>query len=143
MCAREVKSREVGIQLKNIRAHFRMTMDQIGKATGTSRSYLSDFERGFRMPTTKYLRFLHDELNVNLNYIFNGEGWMFRPTPEERAPDFGQLQDQVGEMLGFIRDMPHALYAVLGFVAEYKLMNKELIERHLAEKNKQDKGEKT
>jgi transcriptional regulator with XRE-family HTH domain len=136
MCAREQISREIGIQLKNIRSHFKMTMDEIGKDTGTSRSYLSDFERGFRLPTTKYLRYLHNKLNVNLNYVFKGEGWMFRPTPEERPPDFGQLQDQVTDLLNFIEEMPHALYAVLGFITEYKLMNKELIDRHINEKNK-------
>lgn len=136
MCAREVISKEIGIKLKSIRSHFEMTMDKIGKGTGTSRSYLSDFERGFRLPTTKYLRYLHDEFNVNLNYIFHGEEWMFRPTKEEKPPDFGGLQNKVTDMLNFIEDMPHALYAVLGYVAEYKLMNKELIERHEAEKAK-------
>jgi transcriptional regulator with XRE-family HTH domain len=136
MCAREQVSREIGIQLKNIRSHLKMTMDEIGKQTGTSRSYLSDFERGYRLPTSKFLKYLHDDLNVNLNYIFKGEGRMFRPTQEEGFPDFGELHGQVMEMLKFMAEMPHAVYAVLGFMTEYKIMNKELIDRHLAEHDK-------
>ena len=125
--------KNTGLQLKAIREELRMTLDAISQETGISRSYLSDFERGFRLPTSKYLNYLHHRHQVNLNFIFGTEGRKFRPGTDE-ALDFGKFQEEVDKMLVFMAEMPHALYAVLGFFTEYKLMNKELIDRHRAEK---------
>jgi len=130
---KEVLYENTGLQLKAIREELRMTMDTISKETGISRSYLSDFERGYRLPTSKYLNYLHNRHRVNLNFVFGSEGRKFRPGSKE-VLDFGKFQDEVDKMLVFMAEMPHALYAVLGFFTEYKLMNKELIERHHAEK---------
>jgi len=47
---------------------------------------------------------------------------------------FGKMQDDVDELLRFMAKVPHALYTMLGYFAEYKLMNKEVIQRYLAEK---------
>jgi len=124
---------ETGLQLRNIREDLRMTLDAVSKETGISRSYISDFERGFRLPTSKYLKYLHDNHQVNLNYVFGSEGRKFRTT-KDKAPDFGKMQDDVDELLRFMAKIPHALYAILGYFTEYKLMNKEVIQRYLAEK---------
>lgn len=128
-----------GLQLKAIREEIRMTLDAISKETGISRSYLSDFERGFRLPTSKYLNYLHDRHKVNLNYVFGSEGRKFR-TGAEKTPNFGMLQEEVDKLLCFMAEMPHALYAVLGFFTEYKLTNKELIEKQRIEKSEKDDG---
>jgi transcriptional regulator with XRE-family HTH domain len=124
--------------LKAIRDDLRMTLDAVSKETGMSRSYISDFERGFRLPTSKYMRYLHDRHLVNLNYIFGSEGRKFR-TEARKAPDFGKMQEDVDELLALMGEVPHALYAVLGFFNEYKLMNKEVIQRHRSEKAAEDK----
>lgn len=109
-----------------------MTMDEIGRATHTSRSYLSDFEKGYRLPTTKYLRYLYEQLNVNLNYVFGGKDPMFRQTTLENVPSFGPFQESVEDMPAFMAEMPHALYGVLAYITEYKLNNKDLIQKHSA-----------
>lgn len=118
-----------GFRLRNIRQELRLPMDVISKETGISRSYLSDFERGYRMPTSKYLMYLHDRHKVNLNYIFGGEGRMFRAEASD-VPDFGMLQGEVDNLLRFMGEYPTSLFAVLAFAAEYKLKNKELIEKN-------------
>jgi transcriptional regulator with XRE-family HTH domain len=122
----EANYQDSGIRLRAIRQEIRMTMDMLSKETGISRSYLSDFERGFRMPTSKYLRFLHDRHKVNLNYIFGGEGRMFRMEAVD-VPDFGMLQGEVDNMLRFMGEYPVALYALLGYTEEYKMKNKGLL----------------
>lgn len=131
---RDAKYRHIGLQLKAIRESLKMTADAVSKETGISRSYISDFERGFKLPTSKYLMYLHDTHNVNLNSVFLGEGRKFRPTPDERPPDFGTFQDEVDKMLHFMAEIPHALYAMLGAFTKYKLMNEEVIEKHFASK---------
>jgi hypothetical protein len=70
---------------------------------------------------------------VNLNYVFSSEGWKFR-TAKDKPPDFGKMQDDVYDMLRLMAEAPHALYAVLGYFKEFKLMNKEVMQRHRAEK---------
>lgn len=132
---------DTGLQLRNIREDLRMTLDAVSKETGISRSYISDFERGFRLPTSKYLRYLHDNHQVNLNYVFGSEGRKFR-TAKDKPPDFGKMQDDVDELLRFMAEVPHALYSILGYFTEYKLMNKEVIQRYRAEKAGEDKNNK-
>lgn len=139
---REAIFQEYGRRLKAIRDEIRMTTENVSKETGISRSYISDFERGYRLPTSKYLRYLHDQHNINLNYIFCGDNRKRRPTDDEAAPDFGTLQEEVDKLLEFMAEMPHALYAVLGFVTEYKIVNRELIEKHRKEKSMKNKGKK-
>lgn len=125
--------KDIGLNLKAIREELKLTMDAIGRDITISRSYLSDFERGYRRPTSKYLHYLHDQHNVNLNYVFSGEGRMFRPTPDEASPNFGRFQEDVDELLCVMYEVPPALYAVMGFIAEYKMRNKDLIERYRKE----------
>ncbi len=124
---------DTAMQLKAIREEMRKTLDVVSQETGISRSYLSDFERGFRLPTSKYLKFLHDRHRVNLNFVFGGEGRKFR-VADEAELDFGHLQDEVDKMLHFMAEMPHALFSMLSYFAEYKLVNKKLIEQHQAAK---------
>jgi transcriptional regulator with XRE-family HTH domain len=138
MITKEAKYRDIGWQLKAIRKDLEMTLDAVSKETVMSRSYLSDFERGFRLPTAKYLKYLHDRHNVNLNYVFGSDGRKFRPTRDEAAPEFGRFREEVDDLLRFMAEIPHTLYSVLGFFSEYKLVNKKLIEQHRAEKQDQD-----
>ncbi|MCX6582158.1 MAG: helix-turn-helix transcriptional regulator [Candidatus Aminicenantes bacterium] len=134
--AKEALYKEIGMQLRAIREQLHLTMETISKETGISRSYLSDFERGVKLPTAKYMKYLFVHHNVNMNYVFSGEGRKFRPTAEETTPNFGKFQDEVDKLLHFMADMPHALYAVLGYFTEYKMVNHKLIEQHLSEKEK-------
>lgn len=135
----EMLYQEHGVRLRIVRQELRLTMDVVSKETGISRSYLSDFERGFRMPTSKYLSYLHDRHKVNLNYIFGGERRVFR-AETSNTPDFGMMQEEVDKMLRLMGDVPTANFAVLGFAAEFRMKNKELIEQIRAEKEKEKKG---
>jgi transcriptional regulator with XRE-family HTH domain len=139
MITKEAKYRDMGGRLKTIRKELELTLDEIGRDVVMSRSYLSDFERGFRLPTVKYLKYLHDRHNVNLNYVFGSDSRKYRPVQEESTPDFGRFREEVDDLLRFMAEIPHALYSVLGFFTEYKLMNKKLIEQHRAEKQSQER----
>ena len=131
----ESKFKDIGLQLRAVRERLRMTLDDIKEQTGISRSYVSDFERGIRLPTSKYLKYLHDRHNINLNFIFCSEGRMLRLSAEEKGRlDFGKYQEEVEELLGLISKMPHALYAVLGFFMEYKINNEKLINDFFSKK---------
>ena len=125
---------DIGLRLKAIREQLQVTADAVSKETGISRSYISDFERGFKLPTSKYLKYLNDHQNVNMNFVFSGELPMFRPKGKDVPPNFGEFQKQVDAVLQLMAEMPYALYAVLEFVEKYKRLNKELIEQDRSEK---------
>lgn len=135
----EALFKDVGMRLRVVRQELSLTMEVASKETGISRSYLSDFERGFRLPTSKYLQYLHNRHKVNLNYIFGGEGRMFRAEKVD-VPDFGIFQDEVDKLLRFIGDVPAALHAVLGFAIEYKLKNKDWIQMYHFNENAKNTG---
>ena len=76
---------------------------------------------------------------VNLNFIFGGEERKFR-TETPKNLDFGRLQEDVDELLEHMAEIPHTLFAVLGFFTEYKVMNKEVIQRYRSEKAVENKN---
>jgi transcriptional regulator with XRE-family HTH domain len=134
---KETPYQDVGMQLKAIRERLGMTLDVVNRETRISRSYISDFERGIKLPTAKYLKYLNDRHNINMNFVFCTDGRMFRPTAEEKiSTNFGKFQDEIEEILYFTSRMPHVLYALLGFFMEYKIKNKKLIDEFFEGKEK-------
>jgi transcriptional regulator with XRE-family HTH domain len=135
---REAHYKNIGLQLKKIRDQLDWTLEIMSKATGISRSYLSDFERGVKLPTAKYLKYLHDTHHVNLDFIFGSDNMMLNPLGEKNPrPDFGKHNEEIDELLVFLASVPHALYAFLAFCAEYKINNKQLIKQYLQDKEKE------
>jgi transcriptional regulator with XRE-family HTH domain len=126
----ERKYMEMGLRFKAVREHLDMTLDDMSKETGISRGYISDFERGYKLPTGKYMRHLHDKHGINLNFLFTSEGRMLRPISGEADMDFGKHQEDIEELLKVMARIPHALYAMLGFFAEYKMGNAHIIEKY-------------
>lgn len=136
------KHNDIGLQLKAVRERLKMTLDAMSKETRISRSYISDFERGLKLPTAKYLKYLHDKHNVSLNYIFCSDGDMFRPDDDILLPDFGKFREEIKELLAYLARIPHALYTVLGFFTEYKIKNKELISNYFSDDEPESSKEK-
>lgn len=125
---------KIGLRAKAVREHLRMTLDEMSRDAGISRGYVSDFERGVKLPTGKYLRHLHDKHGVNLNFLYNSEGRMFRPSKEEEIVEFGKYQEDIDELLKYLAKIPHALYSVMGFFAEYKLENAKIVAKYFPDK---------
>lgn len=131
---------DIGLRLRAIREELQLTADAVSKETGISRSYISDFERGYRLPTSKYLKYLKDRFNVNMNHIFSGESPVFLPTGKDAPPDFGSQQAEVDNMLRFMAKVPHSLFSMLASFSKYQIENKHLIEKHQSQK-KEKAGE--
>lgn len=117
---------ERGKRMKAIRKHMKKTLGDVNDETGISRSYLSDFERGTKLPTGKYIKYLYDNWNIDTNYIFDGSGEMLR-TSGNKEFDFGKYQEDVDEMLSLMSELDHTLYAMLGYFSEYQMKYADLI----------------
>ena len=58
---------DIGKRLKEIREASNLTLDRMSADSGISRSYLAEFERGAKMPNSKYLTYLFKRHNANLH----------------------------------------------------------------------------
>ncbi|MCP4220848.1 MAG: helix-turn-helix domain-containing protein [bacterium] len=126
---REVKFPEVGTNLRAVRDKLRMTLDDVYQATNISRSYVSEFERGYRLPTVRYLKYLHDKHNVRVDYIFGGEEQMFRAEPAMAPLDFGKYTEDVDQLLEYMHALPPVMHAILGYFGEYRIENEKIAGR--------------
>ncbi|MCP4215133.1 MAG: helix-turn-helix transcriptional regulator [bacterium] len=131
MAKKEKPFVEFGLQLKAVREEINITLEEMSNESGISRSYLSDFERGYRMPTSKFLKYLHDTHKANLNFIFGSKSAKFLPGADNAPLDFGYMQQEINRMLATMQAIPHAMFTMLKSFSEYEMEHKDIITEHL------------
>jgi transcriptional regulator with XRE-family HTH domain len=127
----DIKLEEMGKRLRMIRRGLLLTLEQSSEETGISRSYLSDFETGKRLVTTKYLKYLFEQHNINLNYIFLPDQRMFRANEEEELVRIFENIPDIKDLLLYIRKIPHARFMMLTYFCQYKIENEMLVRKYL------------
>ena len=63
--------------LQKIAAELKLNQTGLAEVLGLSRQQLSNIMNGKSFLTQKSLQILFDKYNINLNYLFSGEGSMF------------------------------------------------------------------
>lgn len=63
--------------LQKIAAELKLNQTGLADVLGLSRQQLSNIMNGKSFLTQKSLQILFDKYNINLNYLFSGEGSMF------------------------------------------------------------------
>lgn len=71
-------NKEIGQRIRGVRKHLGLTQEKLGKATKTKRSMICLVERGKFAPRLRLLKTLCIDFKVDMNYLFTGEGPMFR-----------------------------------------------------------------
>ncbi len=126
MQQREKNFSDIGTRLRSIRKTLDLTLDAIYQETNISKSYVSEFENGFRLPTAKYLKFLGDSYKVSMDFVFYGLGEPFlgeqSPGPEDL--DFGKHDEDVMDMLFHMANVPTVMFDILGYFSEIKVERK-------------------
>ena len=115
---------EQGKRLLELRKEFDLTVEEICAECGISKNVVYEYEKGTRFPGSRYLRFLHDQRNVNLNFIFGTEKRMFRPGTENTPPDFGNLQEVVDKMLRIMDEDSLICLKVLAYIEKLRSKGK-------------------
>lgn len=130
----EEQRKEIGRRVREARDTLNITLEDMKKLSLVSRSYISEFERGIRLPCSKYLLFLIERYGVDIDYIFTGKGQLFiQPEGNRRKIyDFGKYEEEIEDLLYHITHIPNALYAVLGHFADYKVEKEKFIKNYLA-----------
>ncbi len=124
---------EIGARLRVIRESLKCTLKTMQEKSGISTSYVSDFERGKKFPSSKYLKELVVTFGVSTDYIFTGNGEMFLEDKENWKDmyDFGKFNEDVHEMLFYMKKVPNTLFAVLEFFTDYKVKKQDFLEKYL------------
>lgn len=74
--------------LKNIRKHFKYTLDEMAKILEIPARTLGGYERKERNCSIELVTQLCNKLNINANWFCTGKGEMFN------APKFEDVQDE-------------------------------------------------
>jgi len=127
------KFEEMGKRARIVRRELGLTLQQMAEETGISRSYLSDFENGKRSVTAKYLKYLAENHNVNLNYIFFPDERVFRVNEKEELNGLFDFEPNLRDLLLYIRKIPHAKHVMLAYFCQYRIEYEHIIRAYFKE----------
>lgn len=126
----------VGSRLKAVRKNLKLKQKELAEILNITAVTLSDIETGKKRPGSEILFILSEVYHVNLNYLINGEGDMFRPDKETKGVTvedglFGHYTDDVKEMLWYMQHSLLARSAIMTVVKEYLYKNEDILEKDI------------
>lgn len=77
-----------GDRIKDIRKHFKLTMEKFGNKLGVTKMTISRLESGSNNLTKQMTKSICREFNVNEDWLRTGNGEMFAPTDEFDLNDY-------------------------------------------------------
>ena len=77
-----------GDRIKDIRKHFKLTMEKFGNKLGVTKMTISRLESGSNNLTEQMTKSICREFNVNEDWLRTGDGEMFAPTDEFNLNDY-------------------------------------------------------
>lgn len=125
---------EVGKRLKDVRRTLRLTLDEISKKTGLSKSGISYMEIGNKKPSSVYMCELSEQFNVNINWVLTGKGSMFKPEVALNLK-FGEDNEIIQELIFYIENISFARHDILRYFHKFKRDNKEVVDEAKAKKS--------
>ena len=130
----------LGDRIKEIRRELRLSQKTFAQALEISSSYMSEIESGKKNPGFEVLNRLTDKYNVNLSYLFTGEGDFFIQHQKEKIIeikkkklDFNGADQLIEEMLWYMEHVPVVKYAVIEFFKSYLFEKRAMIQEELEE----------
>ncbi len=118
--------KEVGARLKFVRDTLGLTLTALSDKVDVAYGYISDFERGRRYPSTKFMMSMVRNFNVNFNYIFAGDGTAFiSPVDESDLLDgFGIYKTEIIQMLLYMCTNKNLMFHIFSLYNDYLIENK-------------------
>ena len=145
MALKKEQEKDLASRLKKIRASLNLNQNEMSKRLNISQTTLSGLESGNHMPKFETIYHLANELNVNLYYLFFGQGEMFLDNIQSFTRRRAKNMVKKEEIDRFLHYFEHSNIAQLqllsNFLAIYQ-RNKEDIEKELEETRSKDEKEK-
>jgi len=127
-----IDTEETGQRLKHFRNSQKITISELSAKTGLSKGMISETETGKNKPSPNLLLALLNIYGLNLNWLLTGEGDMFVQEPEGHPAEkknYGELNDEIYELLWHLEHTLVVKLAVVGFFLEYIHQNEDIIKK--------------
>jgi transcriptional regulator with XRE-family HTH domain len=134
----------VGYRIKQIRKALNIKGKDFAPRIKISGPSLSEIEKGKNYPNFEFMANIAREFNVNLYYLVLGEGEMF--IEPGKYIDFGILEELVSssssirKFLYYFERSEIVRFFVLGQFKQKLMLEKDIIEKEIAEFEKDSKG---
>ena len=95
-----------GERLKDIRIALKLNQQQLAERLGIKGQSISSAEKDISKLSNDNLSKLHKDLNVNLNWLFSGNGNMFIISDKKAGSEFDKIMESEGcyfDENGFLR----------------------------------------
>jgi transcriptional regulator with XRE-family HTH domain len=121
--------KETGDRFKKVRISLGLSQQEFAQSLGTTQSWVSEIETGFKQPSDTLLIAIQYRYKVNRKWILFGQGEMFEEPPEFFKVNEG-LNDISEKILILLKDMPEeARREILRSLEEKKLLQELMEER--------------
>lgn len=117
-------------RLKEVRKKLNLTLDHMAKATGSSKTGISEMERNIKNPESKYLIGLAKIFDVSVNWVLTGRGTMFFPEVELKL-DFGKDNETIRELIYCLENIDEFRYRIMMEYIQFKRERKDAVNRAL------------
>jgi len=132
---------EIAQRIQDIRKHLNMKSKHFAESLGVSGPSQSELENGKYLPNFEYIANLMIVFNVNLYYLFFGEGKMFEETPQNadimELEKLAESNKDIGTFLYYFERSNIIRYYILSEFSSKFRMEQKLIEQEAAEYSKQ------
>ncbi len=150
----------VGNCVKEIRSYFEMNQDEFSARLNISKTNLCEIETGKTKPGSDFFYKIHRAFDVNLNYLFTGQGDMFLESGEEKElvprkkydleeyfarNPFGEFTEDMKEILWFLERSRLARGAIISSAKKYLFQNQRFVQKDIRSsesKNKKEENDK-
>jgi len=92
----------IGERIRLIRKKLGLTQKEFGERIGVIDRLVSKWEKGLNEPTSKSLKAIAQEFNVNLHWLLTGEGEMFIDKNKKGQGNFTEKANINPELYNFI-----------------------------------------
>jgi transcriptional regulator with XRE-family HTH domain len=136
--------------MKTIREHLGLKQIKFAQTLGIASGYVSEIEAGKKNPGIDVLEKLHHLYNVNISYLFTGEGDLFiqpweKEKKEPKPPASKEFPDEMTmtrKMMWHVMNIPVVRYAMLEAFSTYMYEKGDMVEKYVEDFLKANPGEK-
>ena len=126
-------SKKVGPRIKSCRKYLRLAQQEVAAELEISHSYLSEIESGSAKANPAILIQLMTLYNINIEYLFTGEGPMIIEEPESEPRSEFSLDnscvESVDKLNWLIKNSIFAQQSILAFATRFVIENDALLRK--------------
>jgi transcriptional regulator with XRE-family HTH domain len=115
---------QIGKRFKELRRTLGLTQDQIAQRLGLTQTTITGIEKGKSFPTVSTILYLSENYRLSHKWLLSGCGNMREDPVDELPADYEEYEEEIKELLYFMRRVPMVRNFILENFAIYKIRNK-------------------